>query len=234
MLKSGDVIEVGAQTRLKFVLKEPEAAEVGPVVRRRPRKARDEVEEVEEAPKAPDVVSTISDSFRKRRGLVIGLGLYFVLILAAILLIKPPWGKKDSGVAPPPRWDEQRIKLCLEFRLGLPLDMTMANRKLDEAYRYYQQRISGDPMSYYNAIRCFTASIEYRGGSMLPYKDQQVFDTAKAELVKQLWNLYQDALLAEDRGDKKKARECYDKIMQRVPAGNDLYRHVDARRNRLR
>ncbi len=232
-LQDGDVLEVGAETRLKFVLTRTEPTRVAPVRRRRARRSREEMEaeELEEEQASP---SGIGSLFQRRRKLLIGLGAYVLAMAIVGVVLKVATSDGDGAEESVRAWSENDIRRSLDLSFGLSPDPTVANRRLREAKRYYQDYPHGDPMSLYKAIVAFQQSKEYRGGTDWPDpQDGMTYFRAKKTLGKILWELYNDALMAERRGETNRAREFYGKIQRRISAANPFYQHVKKRLRRL-
>jgi len=234
ILADGDVLEMGSETRLKFALREAEAATAGLVVRRRPRRRSDEVEEEEEEEEQAqaNVAATIGDSLRKRRGVVILLAIYFAFMLVVGIALWARKGDKKSQNPDTGEWTRAQIDASLDMHFGRPPDATAATAKLREGYAEYQRRLSPDLMCRYNALRAFTEASEYLGGSMIPWDYQKAAREVREELVTNLWSLYRDALLAEARGKKDRARRLYNEILGSVGSDNEFYKHCAARQSR--
>ena len=235
-LSDGDTVEMGANTRMRFALKEPKAVEVGPLVRRRPRKSRDAADEAE-AEEQDEARPTIADALKQRRKLVVGLGIYLGLLVVGAVVVAAMMsdGGNTSRDSSGTEWRRRDIKNWLDsLKTGVSRDPTMANRRMNDALRYYQHAGYGSEMELFSAIWAWQEAIDYSGRSLLPdYDHQQMFTEAKKRLADQLWALYKDALMAESQRDRRKGRRLYNEIMRRIPSDNDFYRHCLRRQSRL-
>jgi pSer/pThr/pTyr-binding forkhead associated (FHA) protein len=245
VLKNGDAIEVGSETRIKFLLKEPEKVEAESLVRRRARPSRNEAEEPpeteEEAPQAGQVVA---EGLMKHRKMVIAIGIYLALILAVVIALKLHSGSATDNGPPVLRtYTKSEIQeTAFNFTFTrLPVDSIMANKELQEAYRYYQQKDYGEG-NLYKAIQHFEMCKAYEGGIFRNQKDFATCENAKRELAEIIWNLYHQGLLEEALGSseknfgphRKEADNNFDAIQKQIRDKDNLfYKYIAARRHAL-
>jgi len=236
VLKNGDTIEVGGETRMRFRLAEPEQVEVAPAVRRRVRVRHGEEteEEVREHPQPQ-----IGESLLKRRKLLVGIGVYLMAMLALVIVFKMS-GKKEANESNGPvrEWKGSAdIDAYLDFDFpNHPVDPRQANVKLNDAHQKYQNWKHGDPMNLWDAVKDFQESEAYRGGP-LPFKDDRIYVKARAELRDNLWQLYRSALICEVQGRRgstrdyyrQKARNYYREMQRRVDGNNPIFAHIQGR-----
>ena len=233
VLTSGDTIEAGSQTRLRFVLKEPELAPVAPVVRRRVRRSREDIQADDER---DDQTSTLSigETLLKRRKLLIGISVYLVGIIAIFvaLSLSGGTGSQSSRI---PEFEKEKLRIWLNtLTFKRKPDMTMAGTRLREAEQYAQRYPFGDEMDLFNAIRAFQEAAEYGGSPRLrEFRYQKMFTETKQRLLDDLWALYRNALIAEAQGNTYQTRQLYNRILKRLPEYCPFYEHVQARLNNL-
>ena len=233
VLKNGDTIEVGGETRMRFRLAEPDQVEVAPAVRRRARVRHDEeVEEEAEAHPQPQ----LAESLMKRRKLLVAIGVNLMIVLAIVIISSLP-GKGDGNGSK--RWVSEwkgatDIDAYLDFDFPhYQTDARQANRKLDEAHLLYQNWRHGNPMDLYNSVKAFRQSYYYRGSEWLTYEHQRAYKRARTDLRDELWRLYHSALIREAQFRRAKAKERYREILRRVDQNNPIYRHVERRLSKL-
>ena len=228
VLKSGDTIEVGGQTQLRFRLAEPEQVEVAPAVRRRVRVRHDEETE-EEVRGHPQ--PQIGESLMKRRKLLVGIGVYLMVMLAFVIVVTLSGDKENSGDIPPvTEWKGPAdVDAYLDFDFpDYPVSLRQANVKLNEAHQKYQNSKHGDPMNLWNAVKAFQESEAYRGGP-LPFKDDRIHVQARSELRDKLWQLYHSGLICEAQGRRGEARDYYREMQRRVDQDNPIFIHIQRR-----
>ncbi|NIA20478.1 MAG: FHA domain-containing protein [Anaerolineaceae bacterium] len=234
VLKNGDTIEVGGETRMRFRLAKPDQVEVAPAVRRRARLRHDqEVEEEVEPHPRPQ----LAESLMRRRKLLVGIGVYLMVILAAVIIFTLS-GKGDDNRSrgAVSEWKGPAdIDAYLDFDFpDYQENQRQANKKLDEAYLLYQNWRHGNPMDLYNSVKAFRESYYYRGGSWLTFEHQRAYKRARTDLRDELWRLYNSALILEAQFHRAKAKDRYREILRRVDQNNPIYRHVERRLARLR
>ncbi|HOI56336.1 MAG TPA: FHA domain-containing protein [Phycisphaerae bacterium] len=233
VLKDGDTVEIGAETRMKFRLREPEQVEVASAPRRRARVRGDETaeEELQEAPHP--TVTTAAEGLLKRRKLMAVLGVYLAVIVAVIVIVKMK-GSGGSGTATGPagtweNYDEIERALDLTFP-EYQYNLIMANRRLEEAKQFRQNWPYGDPGNLFRAIKAYQESYYYRGQTWQDFRDEREFVNAKTALRDAVWKLYRDAQLEEYNQRHNSARRCYIEIQRHVPdEKNPIFKHVQRR-----
>jgi len=234
VLKSGDTIEVGGETRMKFRLAEPEQVEVAPAVRRRARVRHDEAleEEVEERPPPQ-----IGESLMKRRKLLVGIGVYLMAFLAFVIVLKMSCQREGTGHSQPvTEWKGPTdVDAHLDFDFpNYQVNLRQANTKLKDAYLLYQGWKYGDPdMDLWNSVKAFRESFYHRGRRWPSYKDERAYDKARTELRDELWRLYHSALICEAQRRYPVAKKYYRKIQRQVDQDNPIFMHVQRRILRL-
>ncbi len=241
VLRSGDVLEVGAETKLKFLLKEPEQVSVGPVIRRRARQTQAE-KEVEDEPEAPpqSAGQVLSDTLRKRRKWVIGLGVWLLVCVTIAILIGVKTSKNDTNRSDPSHryLTESELRQYFDKEYMTPLannpperNQNIGAERLKDAYINYQRKdVPGADLALYTAVKKFEEAKAYYGG-FLPTDDgnkaMKTLEAARHELLYDpqhgILKLYSDAALAEVQGGKKhlkEARDFLDAIERRIEPGN--------------
>jgi len=234
VLKDGDLIEIGAETRMKFHLREPEQVEVASVPRRRTRVRGNEAAEEEKSQEAPrPTVATAAEGLLKRRKLLVVLGVYLAAIIAVVVILKVK-GRGDGGMPTGPvetweNYDEIERALDLTFP-EYQYNLVMANRRLEEAKQFRQNWPYGDPGNLYRAIQAYQESYYYRGQAWQDFRDEREFVNAKTTLRDTVWKLYRDARLEEYNQRYNSARRCYIEIQRHVPdEKNPIFKHVQQR-----
>ncbi len=239
LLVSGDSIEIGARTRMKFVLREVEVAQVGPVFKRRARRKDEEVEVVEKAggEKKNQSLGGAGKSLMKNRKLVVGLGVYLGLMLVIFIVMGLGGSSGDGGNSnsgPLPYFEnKQDLVPYLTFRFDYKPDESMAIQKARLGQSYYEQRTTRKG-NLYLAVKSLQESQAY-GGGHLSNEHIGTLSDARNELRDQIWQLYSDArMLAEVKGEYAKAREFYRAILLMISDPeekkvNPLYNHIQRR-----
>lgn len=252
VLSDGDTVELGARTRMKFVLREVEVAQVGPVFKRRARQKRQDEDqeetgsEVEVASPQKNSLEGAGKSLLKRKKVVMGLGVYLGLMLLVFvgIAVATSGGSDDTRKRPAVGQLKSRedIRSYMNFPFKYRRDTRMVAKKLNEAHGYYEVRATADPNALYMAVKTFSEAQAYAGGKLEDNYAFETFNKARKELVEQLWAYYHDAWVQTDvHHDYEKARDSYRKILQMlndpVPMKNeneaylktpqDLYRHVE-------
>lgn len=236
VLASGDIIEAGRQTRIRFVLRDMQHTEVAQVVRRRPRRTREEIEaqmQQEDEQEAPP--PTLGETLKKRRRLLIGLGIYLgVIALAVLVFAMVGTGKKDPDTIAGRTglYDRAELERWLNnLKYGLPRDDALYIARITLADRLYSQYPFDQKMDLFQAIKAYQEANEYGGGRLrADYARYKQFEDAKKKLVDELWGYYRDGVVAQDdQKDLRKAVRFYNEIKSRLPAEAPFYQHVENR-----
>lgn len=256
VLSDGDMVELGARTRMKFVLREIEVTQVGPVFKRRARqKQQDEDQESIEAAVAPreNSLESAGKSLLKRKKVVMGLGIYLGLMMLVFIgfAIASSGSSDDAKKRPAVEQLTRRedIRSFLNFPFKYRRDPRMVAKKLNEAHGYYEVRATAAPNALYLAVKSFSEAQAYAGGQLEDNYAFTTFAKAREELVDQLWAYYQHAwkqtVVDRQYGE---ARNSYRKMLQMlndpVPVKSDdttgylktphdLYNHVAAKMQAL-
>ena len=239
VLNHGDILEVGRKTRVRFALRDIQHTDVAQVVRRRPRRTRDEVEaQLQQEDEQDTPKLTLGETIKKKRRLFLMLGAYLAIIVAVFLALAV-FGKGKKGSGPGDggsgMYDRVEIERWLDnLHYGLPHDDALAVARIAQADQLYSKYPFGDKMDLFNAIKAYQEANEY-GGSRLraDYVRWNRFVEAKKKLVDELWGYYRDGVLAQDdQKDLRKAIRFYNEIKGRIPPEAPFYRHVEARHQR--
>ncbi|MBN2582332.1 MAG: FHA domain-containing protein [Planctomycetes bacterium] len=233
VLKDGDTIEIGAETRMKFRLSEPEQVEVTAAPRRRVRVRDQEAAEEEQEEIDHPTMASAAGGLLKRRKLLVAIGVYFMVMVVIAVLATSSGNKNGRG----PRgaveaWDSYgEIENALDMTFPeYQYNPVMANRLLEEAKLLHQRWPYGDKGDLYESIKSYQESYYYRGQTWQDYRDRQDFDKAKTKLRDVVWQLYGNALLEEYKQNYDSARRYYIEIQRHVPdEKNPIFRHVQRR-----
>lgn len=249
VLRSGDVLEVGAETKLKFLLKEPEEVSVGPVIRRRARLTQAQQQEEEESEAAPPSTGQVlGDTLRKRRKWVIGFGVYLILIVFGVIVYEINSIGNDRPNQGQRYLTESELRQYFDKEYITPLatnpperNPSIAAQRLDDAYLNYQRKdVPGATHCLYKAVREFEEAKAYYGG-FLPTDEgnraEKTLKAARSELFddKQhgIWKLYSDAQLADVQGGnhRKEALKYLEAIESRIePSNKQLWAIIEKQR----
>lgn len=236
VLSDDDVIEVGRKTRIRFRLQEVHVAEVAQVVRRRPRRTREEIEAefAQQEDEAPP--PTIGETIKKRQRWLLFIGIYLVLIIGAFAFFATREGGGDNADRKLSIYKKETLVRWFEnLHYDLPRDDALRNQAIDQAERHAGNAAFGLPSDLFNAIRCYQMAIDYGGGARLDYKNYMQFKECKEKLINELWSYYRDGLVEElDRRNPRAAGAIYQKILDRLPDENAPFvKHVRARIRQL-
>jgi pSer/pThr/pTyr-binding forkhead associated (FHA) protein len=238
VLKNGDTIEIGSETRMKFRLKEPEQVDVAAGPRRRVRVRSDEPAEPQEHEAAHATMTTAAAPLLRRRKLMVAIGVYLVVFIGFLAFLASLTGNKGPGrrgVAVEAWRNYDEIERALEMSFpDHQYSLATANQLLEEGKRLSQGWPFGDPGDLYRAIKAYQESYYYRGQTWQDFRDERELIRAKTLLRDAVWKLYGDALLEEYNKRSGSARRYYIEIQRHVPdENNPIYRHVQQRLRRV-
>jgi len=240
-LADGDEIRIGAKTRLRFYV---ESVSLAPSGRPqfRPRSAAEEEEEEEGAP-APAGEEQPS-ILRRRKGLFIGLGIYFsVIVVGAIVAWIALRGTRGTADRQIELLGLSEIREAIEGKLDafrndpeIQTNTAAGDLHLKQALDFYDRR-AAESENLFGAVRNFQKALAYygdRGYFGQPAVDRIYLDAVR-ELNDCIYREYRGAVLDEKNGDYARSAERYRRILDMVPEkDNRIVENVTRRLATLR
>ncbi|MDK1031788.1 MAG: FHA domain-containing protein [Planctomycetia bacterium] len=229
-LSEGDVIQIGARTTLKVVAEEAAVAGAVKSTARR-RKGLKELRAEEEAPPEPEEAPR--DTIFKRRKLLIGLGVYFgimvIVFIAVINLVSP-----DSSETAIEGLTVKKIEKIIGHKSRLARNPFMAEEMLQNGLKLYNQRTRNDD-NLYKAVRAMQDSLAYDGRTFFKESEhRKIYQTAVKKLVERIWDTYCEGIWAEQADRKKEAAVHFRRLQSLVSdTDNRIYRIANQHLGRL-
>ncbi len=228
LLGSGDVVSLGAETQLLFVGPGEDAEALLADWRREhapaepaPEPVAIEAELADDAPvparpaaqSAP--LSPEQEKARRKRRLMIGLGIYFVVVMGAIVaaaLLRDPARPQDDR--PPARLTREAILERLQSVPGehYPNPVT-AQRALTDARDYFDRR-KERPHYLFRAVQEYNRYKAFAGADALPSADDLVrYQTALRELHQRVADLYDQGYISAQTARWTPAQQAFRQVL---------------------
>lgn len=225
-LRDGDVIEIGASTRLRVRYLTQSGAVVG----------HDDTETQtggafdDNAESLPPAAAPRKSSLLKKPKVVIGLTVYFVGLLALMLMLE----SRSGTVGPPPGLSRRQIADMMDayFAETSPAFSRSPDAKkeaaaLDRAREAFNTA-PVSPQSLWRATFGFREALAYSPSrAWRSPEDVRRFQQARGHLIDRLCDAYIDALAEHRKGRLRDARGSFNKLQEIVVDRNcELNRHI--------
>jgi pSer/pThr/pTyr-binding forkhead associated (FHA) protein len=189
---------------------------------------------------------TADDRYRaeqvgKKRKLKIVLGIYFGVILLALILgsifLK---GRKTEEFAEVKVMDSRQIADCLSARRTDSPALYLVDKTLDKAHGLSQQAAT-DPRTLYQCVDAYKLAMAYSGRGALLEKtaDQEAYQAALDKLTTLITNMYKDGCILERDREWELAEKQFKAILGALIRCNDdpddtslLFKNVSDHENR--
>jgi FHA domain-containing protein len=241
LLETGDVLELGALTRILYVAPGDDAEqallawrEANPLVEAVEGAPRSEASESpavpperkgsNDAPQGEKAAIPPDTGTRKRRRYIIA-SVAFVVYAAGVFLIigaiagRRGDGKPDNGASASPlaKLTDSEIDRSIRAPLTAPKYVSEAGAALQKALQHHRTSLDR-PGDLYRSVKFFKLHLAYKGGGVFSDPNhERLFMTAQDDLVAEVQNAYRDAWVYEQRHDWREALRGYEKIQQMLP-----------------